>query len=346
MLYKLNQENNVFKTLEPLEYRDFSHFGQHEKDLENLIAESLFEQLYEDNRLMTIFQERARQSEADIYALDESGSLHIFELKRSGASGDAVIQILKYAQDSGQWGYSKLQSMWGKYITKLKQPSENELKNAHRETFDLPEPLQPEQFNMRQHLVIVGSSADIKLTRFVDYWKHKGISIDFLPYRIFEIEKQLYFEFFSLPYDFHTNPKDIKGALFDTCRTWDENAIWTMMEDKRVYAWGGVKKSVTYVKSSDFIFFYHKGKGLAAAARVKDGRVGEVEGDGLYRDVEFITPVPKRGSKHNKFMSVQKIREITGKNFFWARTIKYPYLSKDEAEKLAEELDKYLKSAK
>jgi len=113
-----------------------------------------------------------------------------------------------------------------------------------------------------------------------------------------------------------------------------------MMENERVYAWGGVKESVTYVKPKDFIFFYHKGQGLAAAATVKDGGVREEE-DGLYREVKFITPVPKKGSK-NKFMSVQKIREITGKNFFWARTIKCPYLSKEEAENLADELKKYL----
>ena len=339
MLYQLKQEYNVFKSLEPLPYRNFSDFGKLEKDLENLIAKSLLEQLYEDNRLMTIFQERPRQPEADIYALDESGSLHIFELKLSEAGGDAVTQILKYAQDSGQWGYNKLQSMWEKY-----KPSDDELKDAHQEIFGLPKSLQPEQFNKRQHLVIVGSSADTELTRFVDYWKNEGISIDFLPYRIFEIENQFYFEFFSLPYDFHTNPRDIKGVLFDTCRSHDENAICRMMEYDRVYACGGVKESVTYVNPKDFIFFYHKRRGLAAAARVKDGKVGELEGDGLYRDVDFITPVPKRGSKNNKFMPVQKIREITSKNFFWARTIKNPYLSKDEAENLAAELDNYLKS--
>ncbi len=61
----------------------------------------------------------------------------------------------------------------------------------------------------------------------------------------------------------------------------------------------------------------------------------------LYRDVEFLTPIPKKGEAI-KAMPFGKVSEITGKSFFWARTIKVPYLSKDEAEKLAEELKVYL----
>ena len=45
----------------------------------------------------------------------------------------------------------------------------------------------------------------------------------------------------------------------------------------------------------------------------------------------------------NNVMPFRKVREITGKSFYWARTIKVPYLSKEEAEKLVVELDKYLK---
>ncbi len=343
MLYKLNQENNVFKTLEPLPYKDFSDFEKHEKELENLLAANLLEQLYEDNRLMTIFQERDLQSEADIYALDQSGALHIFELKRSTADKGAVTQILGYAQNAGHWRYNELQSMWGKYPEELKQHIHSELKDAHKESFGLHETLQEDQFNGKQHLVIVGSSADTSLRKSVDYWKNNGISIDFLPYRIFEIEKQLYFEFFALPYDFHTNPMDTKGVLFDTCKSHYEEGIWRMMENKRVEAWGNAKKFVTYVNPGDTIFFYHRGEGLAAAAKVNNGKIKDSE-DGLYRDVEFITSTPKRGSRKNRFLPIGEIRKITGKNFFWAKTIKVPYLSSKEAEKLAKELNTFLNS--
>ncbi|WP_227992673.1 hypothetical protein [Shewanella sp. YLB-07] len=54
---------------------------------------------------MPVFQERQWQAEADIYALNESGELVIFELKRASAGKDAVHQALRYAQDAGQWSY-------------------------------------------------------------------------------------------------------------------------------------------------------------------------------------------------------------------------------------------------
>jgi hypothetical protein len=38
----------------------------------------------------------------------------------------------------------------------------------------------------------------------------------------------------------------------------------------------------------------------------------------------------------------EMVSEITGKSFYWARTIKVPYLSKDEAANLVQELKKYL----
>jgi len=90
-------------------------FGKIEKDLENLIANNMFSVLFEDSGLMPIFQERQRQKEADIYALNREGELIIFELKRSCAKKDAVQQALRYAQDAGQWGYSKLQDNLPKF---------------------------------------------------------------------------------------------------------------------------------------------------------------------------------------------------------------------------------------
>ena len=64
----------------------------------------------------------------------------------------------------------------------------------------------------------------------------------------------------------------------------------------------------------------------------------------MYRDVEFITPIPNKGHAI-KAMPFGKVSEITGKSFFWARTIKVPYLSKDEAENLAKELKAYLEKS-
>lgn len=337
MLYKLGSSDGKFDKLEPVQFKDFSSFGKQEKELEDMIANNLLENLY---KLMPIFQERQGQPEADIFALNKMGELIIFELKRGSASENAVHQILRYAQEAGQWRYPELQKRYQQY-----PGTKRELTEAHKEAFELEEPLDPKEFNNKQHLIVIGSAADDRLMNAVDYWKKQGVSIDFSPYRIYESGHEKYFEFFALPYDKHMNPGDAKGVLFDTNRSYDENAIWYMMENNRVAAFGDAKCFVEYIYPGDIVFFSHTGTGLVAAAEVKKGGVkASSEDDALYREVEFRTPVPERDETINA-MPFGTVSEITGESFYWARTIKVPYLSKGKADKLVVELDNLLKKS-
>ena len=336
MLYKLGATNGRFDRLEAVPFKDFSAFGNHEKDLEELIARSILDVLFEDASLMPIFQERQYQAEADIYALNEKGELIIFELKRSVAGEGAVHQALRYAQEAGQWTYATLQSKY-----QHNSASSADLHLAHREAFNLEHALDAKELNKKQHLVIIGSAADESLINAVEYWKHQGLSIEFLPYRVYELAGEKYFEFFALPYDRHKNPGDSKGVLFDTNRSWDEESIWYMLENSRVAAFGDAKRFVEYLYPGDIVFFSHKWTGIVAAGRVKKGTIKAPDAETLYREVEFITPVPGKGQPI-KGMPFGKVAEITGKSFFWARTIKVPYLSRTEAENLANELKSYL----
>lgn len=343
MLYKLTPTQGKLDRIEPVPFKDLSELQQREKDLEQLIAQHLLDVLFENDRLMTVFQERSYQSEADIYALNEEGELTVFELKLGVADEGAVHQVLRYSQDAGQWSYARLQEKYQKY-----SGTESELRSAHREAFGLEHPLDTRQFNNKQHLVVIGNSANENLINAVNYWRRQGISISFLPYRIYELGGEQYFEFFSPPYDQHVNPDDNKGVLFDTSRTYWEEGIWYMMENKRVAAFGDARRYLEYVNPGDFVFFWHSGHGLVAAARI----TGVVRPDGqktvddypiAYRDVEFVTPIPTR----NQFraMPAGMVCAITDKSFFWARTIKVPYLSMAESEQLAQSLGKHLEQA-
>ena len=338
MLYKLKSVEGRFAEVERMPFRDFASFGQREKDLEDLIARNLLDVLFEDAGLMPVCQERQGQQVADIYAVNATGELTIFELKRSTAGGDAVQQALGYAQDAGQWSHVELQERYREYAG-----SDSGLAEAHREAFGLDQPLQAWEFNRRQHLVVIGSAADDSLTDSVDYWRRQGIWIDFLPYRIYELGGEHYFEFFALPYDRHRNPADEKGVVFDTNRSWDEESIWYMMENSRVAAFGDAKRFVEYVNAGDIVFFSHRFTGVVAAATVQGGSIRADGEDTLYRDVEFITPVPQRGCDL-RAMPFGRVSEVTGKSFFWARTIKHPYLSKAEAVRLAHELRCHLET--
>ena len=335
MLYKLGSTDGKFDAVEPVAFRDFGSFGQLEKDLENLIARNILDVLFEDAGLMPIYQERQGQQAADFYALDATGDLSIFELKRSTAGEGAVHQALRYAQDAGQLSFAQLEDWFRGY-----KGTDKDLAKEHVEAFGLDAPLATHEFNRRQHLVVIGSGADDSLIDAVDYWRRQGISIDFLPYRIYELGDERYFEFFALPYDRHKNPADEKGVLFDTNRTYDEDSIWYMVENRRVAAFGGAKRFVEQVGVGDTVFFSHKWSGIVAAAKV----LSKVHRDGsetLYRDVEFVTPVPHRGTEP-RAMPFARVREITGRRFYWARTIKVPFLAKDEAARLVEELRRYL----
>jgi hypothetical protein len=339
MLYKLLRIDNAFGNLEPLPFLDFSELGKLEKDLEGILAGHLLDVLFEGAPLMPIFQERARQAEADIYALNPNGDLIIFELKRAVAGAEAMHQALRYAQDAGQWTFNKLEEQYKKY-----HPANTaSLAEAHMEAFNLERPLLPFEFNRRQHLFVVGNAADDALIKAVDYWKRQGISADFLPYRVYRIADQYYFEFFALPYDRHQNPSAIKGVLFDTNRSYNENSIWEMMEKSRVSAYGDIQHIVKYLNPKDIIFFSHKWVGVVAAAEVR-GPVKSSGSDEKYRDVKFLTPVPKRDQGIKKWMPFSQVSQVTGKSFYWARTIKVPYLSREEAMLLVAELKKILQS--
>jgi hypothetical protein len=336
MLYKLSDNSDGLGALEPLGFLEVADLQKREKDLENLIAAHLLDVLFEEAALQPIFQERSLQAEADIYALNRRGDLVIFELKRGLANSDAVLQAIRYSQDAGQWLYSELQRRYDIYMGK-KGLSGGELREQHREAFQLESALQPADFNRRQHLYVIGSAANEGLIAAIDYWKRQGLSVEFLPYRIYQLGAQRYFEFFSLPYDRHRNSAAMKGVLFDTNRSYDENSIWAMMEKRRVSAYGEVKHVVEYLNPRDVVFFSHKWVGIVAAAEVSSGPPKRDGEDEEYRDVKFLTAVPSRGSGP-RAVSAAQASKVTGKTFFWARTIKVPYLDREETLRLLGEV--------
>lgn len=337
MLFELS---NDYKILKPLKYFDIGEIHQKEKALENLLAKHLLGMLFEGNRLLPFHQERNRQREADIYALNQEGDLLIFELKRGVAGAGALEQLFCYTQLAGSWSYQEIAKKFAEYPNR--QCAETDLQEAHKKAFDLSVELKKEEFNRGQHMRIVGSTADEELMRAVEFWKQKGLSVDFLPYRVYRIGEKQYFEFFAKPYDTHANPAKRKGVLFDTNRSWNEDSIWEMMEKKRVSAYGGRMQEVDRLSYNDIIFYSHSGFGIVAAAKITGMHVSEDrKNEERYWNVEFLTPVPERNKEIN-FMPFYQVREVTGKNFWWAATVKVPYLTYEEAEHLLDKLKKVL----
>lgn len=337
MLFTLDFERTGTEALEPVEFKSMTDLNKLELDLERVLADNLFDVLFEEAQWFPIFRQRPRQKEADIYALDRQGNLVIFELKRETAGAGAVAQLIQYAQDAGSWTYKKLNRLYRTFMGN----DELELRDDHCEAFFLDEPLATDRFNSHQLLRVVGHAADDELVRIADYWKRQGLDLDFLPYRIYELGGRLYLEFFSPPYDRHRNPAHKKGVLFDTNASWDQNSVWEMMENSRVAAYGDAKRFVRHVYPGDIVFFYHRGRGVIAAREVAS-QVREAGPEHLYRDVRFLTPIPTRNDGISKAVSAASVSQATGRSFFWARTIKVPYLSLEESQGLLEELRRIL----
>jgi hypothetical protein len=168
MLYRLSPSNQGLGALEPLPFLDASDLQRTEKDLENLLATHLLDVLFEGAPLLPIFQERQLQSEADVYAINCDGDLLIFELKRGVAGEDAVLQAIGYAQRAGRWVYSERDRRYKDYF-EHGGFSPVELRDAHKDAFQLDASLEPTNFNRRQHLYVVGNAANEALIDAVDY---------------------------------------------------------------------------------------------------------------------------------------------------------------------------------
>lgn len=333
MLYRYDEQH---KTLEALAFYDYAELKGKEKDLENLLAEHLGELYVEDGQLMPIFQERQWQAEPDLCALDRWGNLIIFELKRGVVSGDTTIQVMRYGQAYGQKGYGELNRIYQQY-----SGNTQELGRAHADAFQLEVSLQEEQFNQHQKMVIVGCSSDRGLLENVDYWKAKGVDIDFLPYRFYRIAGEVYFDFFAKPYDDHINPRDGKGIMFDTNRSYHETAIWDMFAGEKVSAYGKAKRFVERFNKGDYVLYYHAGWGIVGAGRIKnDTAYGDEKNDELYRKVELLTPAIAHEQEICCISPAEIKRLLNHKNFWWANTVKIPYLTVAEAEILIEALQR------
>lgn len=336
MLFKCDIKN---KELEPMEFYDYAEFEGKEKDLENLLADNLAEIFVEDCMYMTIFQERRRQPEPDLCALDRDGNLILFELKLRNASEDTTLQILRYAQDYGCRSFSKIEEMFQKYCGATES-----LRSAHAEAFDLGTPLDESSFNNHQKLIIVGNSADEPLIKAVDYWRAQGVDIDFLPYRFYKLGgEEIAFEFFAKPYDYHINPREKKGIMFDTNESCEPGTIWKMFESSKVSAYGDAKRYAKSFNSGDYVLYYHAGVGVVGAGVVKGG-VKTAGDNELYRNVDLITPAIKNESQMCS-ISPSELKRLLKKNFYFASTIKSPFLTVKESRVIIDALVSKYKSA-
>ena len=94
-------EAETSSDIEKVKEITLSSAGLKEKDLENIISKKI-DELVRTDQLMVVMQERSRQEEPDILAVDECGKLYIFELKRWEGRSENLLQVLRYGQKFGR----------------------------------------------------------------------------------------------------------------------------------------------------------------------------------------------------------------------------------------------------
>lgn len=126
-----------------------------------------------------------------------------------------------------------------------------------------------------------------------------------------------------------------RGVIFDTNKTYNEESVWEMVEQDIVAAYGNVKHVVNYLNKNDIIFLYHADPeiGIIAACQIKSPVKAKNEWT-LYREAEFLTCKPQKEIGLKKSIKAREIKRLLGRNFYWARTVKTPYLNQEETEKL------------
>lgn len=276
MLYKLNPSENR-ATYHKVKRVTLADIGWKEKDLENLISNNI-QDFISGNDLMTIFNERVRQEEPDILAVDSVGDLYIFELKRWSGKQENLLQVLRYGQLFGRSNYDDLNSMYQKY----QHNACASLMEDHAFYFYNKQisQLAESDFNRKQHFVIVTNGLDQETIESIIYWKNNGLNIDAIVYWVFEISGEYFIEFnmYSQVSDFLEYENNC--YVLNTDYRNDPEHHKAMLREQKAAAYNnGWKEKIQKFQKGDTVFLYQSGVGIVAYGKA-DGVLNKVDEDG------------------------------------------------------------------
>jgi hypothetical protein len=285
MLYHLNLGQPTASERTPI--RPPFELNVLEKHIEEFLTTHLFELVSED-KLMLIGQERSRQEEADLLALDSKGVLYIFEIKRWGGAEENLLQVMRYGQKFGRYSYGQLEDLAHRH-----QKLEGSLRSRHKQYFQLEEPIAEEVFNQDQRFVVVTNGVDRATLEAIKYWKEKGIKIDCVTYKLYEIDRSPYIQFDTYDPQFESQGEVTPGIyIVNTNSSYMEDAWTTMVGDGiegKAAAYYDRKHAVQRIERGSTVYLYHTGQGVIAKGRATAGfRRTDYEGD---RDEEYYVPL-------------------------------------------------------
>jgi len=310
MLYRLHSNKQDFQRVNRV---SLGSIGWMEADLEKLVSTHIQDFLHGED-LMTIFTERKWQEEPDIMALDRTGDLYLFELKRWGSSQENLLQVLRYGQIFGNSGYPELKELYQKYTA-----SGEELRLAHQGYFELDTPLENREFNRRQHFIIMTNGLDMKTVEAILYWKKSGLLVDAIVYWVFEIQGEHYIEFNMYSPLEGFLEAERSSYILNTDSTNNMGHHEDMLREHKAAAYyPGWREKIERLQKGDLVFLYQSWVGIVACGRAS-GRLEKRDCDG-YKDYEYHMSLEKFKQLKTP-MTAARIKEIAGPGVTFRQTL-------------------------
>jgi hypothetical protein len=264
-----------------------------EKHIEDFLAGHLDEIIPED-QLMLIGQERKRQEEADLFALDKNGVLYIFELKRWEGKQENLLQVMRYGQIFGRFDYQRLED-----LARRHNRLEGELSTAHQTYFELDTPLDADAFNHDQVFVVVTSGLDKETLDVISYWRKKGLKVHSITFKLYEIEGKphIYFEVYN-PEQEVIIESDPGIYIVNTNATFMPDAWQDMLRAPKAAAYFDRKLAVANIPRGSTVYLYHTKVGIIAKGRTTGEAVPANVGTDV--DAEYHVPLQLDWALRNK----------------------------------------------
>ena len=131
-----------------------------------------------------------------------------------------------------------------------------------------------------------------------------------------------------------------KGIMVDTNRSYSDTNEYEMLSQSKISAYGDASRYIDSFRKGDYALFYSKGRGIIAIGRITSEKAGTAKNE-KYHAVEMILPKRFSGkSGELQALSPTEIRTVLNRNFYWASTIKTPFLNNNQVDILIAELAK------
>lgn len=132
-----------------------------------------------------------------------------------------------------------------------------------------------------------------------------------------------------------------KGIMFDTNKTFSDTNELEMLTQNKIAAYGDAKRYINSFHEGDYALFYSRGRGVVAVGRVKEDSSLSNGSEELYHNVDML--VPKQYDFINRplcALSASEIGELLNHKFYYASTMKVPFLDEIEVQRVCDALQK------